>query len=153
MLQALECLEVLAAVCALDAVLRAHPGARSELERRCPPSRRSVLAMLDPRAESIPESVFRVRAAAAGIRCIVQPPLPYGRRGDFLIGDRLVIEIDGAEHHAGLEAFRADRERDALMTALGYRVVRFTYDQVVRRWDEVEYVVRTLIRSGEHLAR
>jgi very-short-patch-repair endonuclease len=153
MLEVLGCLTPLAAVCALDAVLRAHPGTRPELERRCPPSGRRVLALIDPRSESVPESVFRVRAHRAGIPCLVQAPLPFGRRADFLIGERLVVEIDGALHHAGAEAFRADRERDALLTALGYRVIRFTYDQVVRRWDEVEHVLRVLIRDGEHIRR
>jgi very-short-patch-repair endonuclease len=61
--------------------------------------------------------------------------------------------VDGAEHHAGTDAFRRDRERDAWHAALGYRPMRFTYDQVVNRWAEVESVLRLLLQRGEHLDR
>jgi very-short-patch-repair endonuclease len=45
---------------------------------------------------------------------------------------RLVVETDGHRHHGTRAAFEADRARDATLTALGWRVVRFT-DRQVRR--------------------
>jgi very-short-patch-repair endonuclease len=44
----------------------------------------------------------------------------------------LVVEIDGSSHD-GLEA--RDRERDRKLTDLGYRVIRFSDDEVTNRLD------------------
>ena len=46
---------------------------------------------------------------------------------------RLAVEVDGWETHGSREAFQDDRERDALMVAMGWRVLRFTWDDVVKR--------------------
>jgi very-short-patch-repair endonuclease len=43
---------------------------------------------------------------------------------------RLVVEIDGYEFHGGRRAFATDRKRDAAHVAAGYRVIRFTADQL-----------------------
>jgi predicted transcriptional regulator of viral defense system len=40
---------------------------------------------------------------------------------------RLIVELDGYETHRTRAAFEADRQRDAALTADGYRVVRFTW--------------------------
>jgi hypothetical protein len=55
---------------------------------------------------------------------------------------RLVVEIDSREHHATLAAFERDRIRDAHLTALGCRVLRFTHRRVTY---EPENVARTLL--------
>ena len=43
---------------------------------------------------------------------------------------RLIVETDGAATHLTPTAFEEDRRRDAVLTTLGYRVVRFTRRQV-----------------------
>jgi very-short-patch-repair endonuclease len=43
---------------------------------------------------------------------------------------RLVVETDGWETHRTRRAFRSDRRRDAALVAAGWRVMRFTYDDV-----------------------
>jgi hypothetical protein len=43
---------------------------------------------------------------------------------------RLVVETDGWETHRTRSAFRRDRRRDAALVAAGWRVMRFTYDDV-----------------------
>ena len=53
---------------------------------------------------------------------------------------RLVVETDG-RNHLRATRFESDRERDAVLQTLGYRVVRFTWRQLTERPD---YVVRTL---------
>lgn len=151
LVQVIGCLELEDAVCVLDSVLRVHPAVREEVEELAPARARSVLALADPTSESPPETVFRIRAIAAGLPCVPQASLPWGKRGDFLVGERLVIEVDGAEFHSGRDEFVADRERDALLVAAGYLVLHFTYDQVVHRWQEVLAVVRAVMRRGEHL--
>ncbi|MEP6482360.1 MAG: DUF559 domain-containing protein [Rhodoglobus sp.] len=70
-------------------------------------------------------------------------------RVDFLIGDRLVIEVDGAEFHTSREAFENDRRRDALLATLGYRVLRFSYRQVEGQWPEVSGAIAAALARGE----
>jgi very-short-patch-repair endonuclease len=48
---------------------------------------------------------------------------------------KLIIEIDG-EIHLMQKEYDAQREND--IKALGYQVLRFTNDQVLYKWEEVE---------------
>jgi hypothetical protein len=41
---------------------------------------------------------------------------------------QVIVELDGFETHGTRAAFRADRAKDAALTASGYRVLRFTRD-------------------------
>lgn len=53
---------------------------------------------------------------------------------DFLWRDRrLIVETDGFRHHGNRAAFESDRGRDAFLQSRGYRVLRFTYRQVLDR--------------------
>ena len=53
---------------------------------------------------------------------------------DFLWRDtRLVVEVEGLASHGTPRAFQADRDRDGRLTVAGYRVLRFTWPDVVRR--------------------
>lgn len=45
---------------------------------------------------------------------------------------RLVVETDGWETHRTRSAFQRDRRKDAALVAAGWRVMRFTYDDVTR---------------------
>jgi very-short-patch-repair endonuclease len=65
---------------------------------------------------------------------------------DFLWRDRrLVVETDGWRHHAGRAAFERDRARDALLQSLGFRVLRFTYRQVMEDRSAVVAALRSLL--------
>lgn len=57
---------------------------------------------------------------------------------------RLVVELDGWEHHKTRRAFEADRRRAAALEAAGYRVLRFTWRQVALE----AATVAAAIRSG-----
>ena len=61
---------------------------------------------------------------------------PIGRFiADFCcVAHRLVIEIDGPSHGAQVEY---DETRTAWLEARGYRVIRFTNEQIDRRMDDV----------------
>lgn len=61
---------------------------------------------------------------------------------------RLVVETDGAATHLTRQAFERDRERDRALVAAGYRVVRFTWRDVVRRPRRVAAELRGLISSA-----
>jgi very-short-patch-repair endonuclease len=55
--------------------------------------------------------------------------------------ERLIVETDGHAHHGTRAAFERDRARDALLTAIGWRVMRFTARKVRRASDEVAALV------------
>jgi hypothetical protein len=45
--------------------------------------------------------------------------------------ERIIVELDGYEHHRTRAAFERDRDRDARLRAKGWTVLRFTWRQVV----------------------
>jgi very-short-patch-repair endonuclease len=46
---------------------------------------------------------------------------------------RLVVELDGWSAHNTRKAFQEDRERSNALQRRGWRLLRFTYDDVARR--------------------
>lgn len=82
------------------------------------------------------------------------PMLPQawvlGHRVDLLIGERLVIQIDGATHTGPQRT--SDIEHDALLKLQGYHVLRFSYEQIMERWESVQAVIMEAIAQGLHLA-
>jgi very-short-patch-repair endonuclease len=67
---------------------------------------------------------------------------------DFLWPDhRLVVEVDGWEGHGSKSAFEDDRARDARLTSLGYRVLRFTWRQLNDEPGEVAAILRQLLTA------
>jgi very-short-patch-repair endonuclease/predicted transcriptional regulator of viral defense system len=61
---------------------------------------------------------------------------------------RLVVELDGWQYHRTRHAFQRDRTRDAQLARAGYRVLRFTHDQVVREPAWVVQVLRDLLQPS-----
>jgi len=120
-----------AGVRAVDALL-AQPGFEpvldSWLERR-------AAAVID--ASGLPPGRWQVWSAPDGHATRVD--LAY----DFAM---LIVEFDGHGTHATRAERQADAERMARLTAHGYCVIRFTYDDVVERPD---YLIDTIAR---HLA-
>jgi very-short-patch-repair endonuclease len=55
----------------------------------------------------------------------------------YFPAQRLVVELDGWDTHKTRAAFKSDRRKDAALTSVGYRVMRFTYDDVVHEPDTV----------------
>ena len=73
-------------------------------------------------------------------------------RVDFAFPEiRLAIEVDGYEHHASLHAFQHDRARQNELVAAGWTVLRFTWDDITRRPEQVATaILRVLgaLRAG-----
>ncbi len=116
----------------LRAVLRGHAigttPTRNELEER-------FLAVCD-----------RHPIARPAVNAHVAVPGTDGFTPDFVWHEaRLVVETDGRETHATRRAFEEDRRRDALLALAGWRVVRFTWQQVLDDPDHVARVVRGLL--------
>lgn len=57
---------------------------------------------------------------------------------------RVVVEFDGRQFH-GADRFQSDRSRDQRLAAAGHLVLRFTWDDVRDRPDEVVATIRTVI--------
>jgi very-short-patch-repair endonuclease/predicted transcriptional regulator of viral defense system len=67
---------------------------------------------------------------------------------DFLWREpRLIVEVDGRAAHGTRLAFQTDRDRDGRLAVAGYRVVRFTWWDVVRRSVVVADRIRRLLAA------
>lgn len=76
-----------------------------------------------------------------------QHPVPEaGARLDFAYPElRLALEVDGYEVHGSPRAMTADHERHNRLVAAGWTVLRFTWEQVVRRPAEVAKAIRSAL--------
>ena len=141
-------------VAAADSAIRKGLVSRAQWMRqieRAPERLRALLEQVDPRSESITESLVRFRLQRLGLEPRVQVKVSGVGRVDILIGSRLVIEIDGWAYHSDPEQFEADRRRDARLSARGYRVLRFSYRQVMSSWAEVKASVLAAVARGDHV--
>jgi very-short-patch-repair endonuclease len=69
-----------------------------------------------------------------------------GYEVDTLWADKqLVVELDSWEFHRGRRAFERDRERDAVLQAAGYRVIRVTWRQLTEQAEELAALIRRLL--------
>jgi very-short-patch-repair endonuclease len=140
-------------VAAVDSALRLHKITMREwleIVAELPGGLGTLLAEADILSESITESVTRFRLHRIGIIPRLQVKIRGVGRVDMLIGTRLVIEVDGYAYHADPERFEADRRRDARLSALGYRVLRFSYKQVMHHWSEVRAAIIAAMDRGDH---
>lgn len=114
------------------------------LRAALPDRLRRACDLADGRSESPIESILRLGLVRLGIDFDLQVWMLPFHRVDFLIGGWLIIEVDGKRYHVEDEDFEADRERGAMLAAWGYRVLRFSYRQVVEDLDWVLGVIRTV---------
>ncbi|HEY4226620.1 MAG TPA: hypothetical protein VGM70_12500 [Pseudolysinimonas sp.] len=143
------------AVAMLDSALhhRLISGAMvGKILQKAPQRVRAIGPMIDSRAESGIESLVRVRLQQRGITSLPQIEIPGVGRVDLLIGDRLVLEVDGRGFHSSTDDFAHDRERDLTSAALGFRVIRLSYRQVITDWPSSEAAILAVIDAGEHRA-
>ncbi|MBO1903115.1 DUF559 domain-containing protein [Leucobacter weissii] len=75
----------------------------------------------------------------------------HGHRVDFLIGERLILQIDGRDHVGRRRT--SDNRHDSSLALNGYYVIRVGYEQVVDDWPAVQHEVMTAIAQGRHLVR
>jgi hypothetical protein len=61
--------------------------------------------------------------------------------------ERLIAETDGHASHGTRRAFEHDRARDRRLTIAGWRVVRFTWRQVMRDPAEVAKTLESLLAA------
>lgn len=111
---------------------------------------RQLLEETTPFADSGLETFFRTRLSWLQISIRFQTWI-HGHRVDFLIGDRLVVQIDGKQH-SGTQRTE-DMQHDADLTRSGHHVIRVNYELVTHRWHVVQQMILEAISRGLHLVR
>jgi very-short-patch-repair endonuclease len=112
---------------------------------------RAVAEACSALSDSGLESIFFARVLTLGVS-IRQQVWIDGHPVDFLIGERLVVQLDGFEHHSSPAARRRDTDADARLVLLGYTVLRFDYQQVMFEWERVEAVLVTAMAQRLNVA-
>lgn len=107
---------------------------------------RAALALVDPRAESLPESAVRVELVLAGFDVVPQFVVRTGRgtaRVDLALPDlRIAVEYDGAWHQLA-EQRAKDRERAERLREAGWIVVHVSAEHL-----RTPGVVTTMVRAA-----
>jgi len=110
---------------------------------------RELAAAMSADSESILESIAFHRLLDAGIMARQQVPL-LGHDVDLLIGDHLVVQLDGHEFHSSRADRARDLQHDARLMLEGFTVLRFDYDAVVHDWPRVLATIRLAVAQRRH---
>lgn len=74
-----------------------------------------------------------------------------GHRVDALVGERLVLQIDGGRHVGAQRS--EDIRHDAALTLMGFHVIRVSYTQMMDEWPMVQDLIMRAVAQGLHEAR
>ena len=102
-------------------------------------------------ADSGLESLLRWRLRPLGLEVRSQVRIVSVGLVDFLIGDALIVEVDGRENHESAAMRHKDLTRDAHAAAWGYVTLRFDYALIVHDWPTVELAILSHLDRGLHL--
>lgn len=145
-----RCLPFEQALAVWESALRREPSTGALMSRLAlPPAARRLLAEADPFADSGLETfvVPRLRWMNLPLRRQIWV---QGHRVDLLIGDRVVLQIDGA-HHTGAQRDQ-DIAHDRALMLLGYHVIRVSYRQIVDDWASIQSDIMGAVAQGLHRA-
>lgn len=123
---------------------------RSLLELPLPAGTRRIVTEASPFSDSGLETFVTVRLRWMDVRIVPQVWIA-GHRVDFLIGERLILQVDGG-HHVGRQ--RADdNAHDAQLRLMGYHVIRVGYIQIMEDWPAVQLLIMRAVAAGLHRGR
>lgn len=149
----IQCASTEAAIVALDSALNRGLTTWTNVTEVCQSRKPSLLQLLDPASESGIETLARLRLRRLRIRVRSQVVIDGVGRVDLLVGDRLVLEMDGRAWHDRPGDFESDRRRDRALVSMGYLVMRASYAQVMGEWASIESQILSLVRDRRHLRR
>lgn len=133
-----------------ESALRQGLVGRHVLDRMpLPTAARALLEACSPISDSGLETLVPMRLRFLRMP-ILQQVWIAGHHVDFLIGERLVLQVDGG-HHVGPQR-RDDIAHNAQLMLLGYHVIRVDYLQVVHAWPEVHDLIVRAVAQGLHRA-
>lgn len=115
---------------------------------------RSVGRWIDPLSGSVLESLLRVLLAGAGLPAPMSQHVVLDRHGLFVgrvdfcwPAARLIVEADGFAFHSDRATYRDDRRRLNELERLGWRVLRFSWEDVLERPDTLVALVRECLQQ------
>ena len=121
---------------------------RNMLRRALPRRDKWLVDFARTDADSGLESILRLRLHRHGLTLTSQVPIPGVGTVDFVIGDCLILEADGATH--GGENRHRDLVRDAIAAALGFSTLRFDSALILHDWPTVEAAILGALRRNLH---
>lgn len=104
------------------------------------PAARDLASALTGLMGSGLETLFLDRLRPWNVSVEVQVPL-LGHDVDAVIDGWLVVQLDGFRHHSSSAERTRDIAHDRELVARGYTVLRFSYVEVIHRWDMVEHAL------------
>nr|WP_243847454.1 DUF559 domain-containing protein [Microbacterium ulmi] len=122
--------------------------ASERLRRAIPREHRWLVDFARSDADSGLESLLRLRLHAIGMTLAPQVEIPGVGRVDFVVGDCLILETDGATHEGA--GRHRDLVRDAVAMSLGFITLRFDYAMIVHEWELVELAVVGALARNRH---
>lgn len=150
---AARCLDTEGFIVACDSILNRRLMTWDQLEyqfRDAPTAIARALSRCDGDAESGPETMARLRLMDLRLPVRIQVEVTDDDRVDLLIGDWLIIEIDGWEYHGDRKSFQHDRTRDRRTFRIGYHTLRYTYDDIVFDWAHSLTDIQRAVAAGLH---
>jgi very-short-patch-repair endonuclease len=148
LLHALRCRPRLEALVLVESAVNRGEMTIEFLQRRLPGNRnaplRSIVDQVEPGADSLVETLARVLFRSAGLEVETQVRLEGIGYVDFLLEGFLVIEIDGMTHLEKSQ-FKKDRRRDNRALMDGYLVMRYFYEDVVFRSEQMLAEIRGVL--------
>ncbi|WP_284983554.1 DUF559 domain-containing protein [Arthrobacter sp. efr-133-TYG-118] len=113
----------------------------SEISANCYGNARRLLAKADGLSESVPEISARLLFESEGLAFRRQVSIHGVGRVDFLIGRRLIVEVNGYAFHSSREAWRKDMARLNAAQARGFDVLSFAPETI---WNNPEQVMEEI---------
>ncbi len=145
------------AIAACDGLVRYRgwtPGRLDKAFARAPERVRTWRSLVDGRADSWGETFARLRLRDAGVPCRPQADVPGAGAYDLQVSKRVYLEVDGAQHDeewTGGEPgrFQRDHVKDLVLAALGGRVIRIGYPQLLDDWELCLAAIRRAIEDDQ----
>ncbi len=134
------------AVAAFDWAFKSGSIDRMAFERivlALPEDARMVGHWVDPRCDSILESVVRVRLQFAGYRVVSQVGVGDIERIDLVVEDDVALELGGRTHDGRREA---DWRKNVKITAEGRHPILATYSMVLEEFDSIVEAIEVALR-------
>jgi len=66
---------------------------------------------------------------------------------DFLIENKLIVEVDGIKHRVSLNRIKKDKKRDKALRAKGYNILRVPDIEILNNVDEVIKEIKKKIKE------
>ena len=148
--QSVRCQRPRDTIATLDSVMHHGLLTREQVEeifRTLPARFQALLRLIDPSAESGPESFMRLLLRALGLAFETQVTVPGVGRVDFLVEGWLIIECDSREFHEGWGKQVEDRRRDLEAARRGYITIRPLASDIFHRPDDVRMAVHAVVEA------